>query len=122
MLGGALTDEGPRIVYAKGRSNIATSSSIRPASTLERSRISLINDRRWRPEERMSSVYSACFSFSSPNNSPQDFRETDDGIERGAQLVRHVGEEFRLVPISGLDLPTLILDLSEQPRVLYREG
>src|SRR5215475_13291464 len=44
-----------------------TSSSIRPASTLERSRISLIRERRWRPEERMSSVYSACFSLSSPN-------------------------------------------------------
>src|SRR5437899_2323481 len=40
---------------------------MRPASTLERSRISLISDSRWRPEERMSSVYSACFSFNSQN-------------------------------------------------------
>ena len=51
---------------------------------------------------------------------PQDFREADDGIERRAQLVRHVGEKLRLVPVSGLDLAALILDLTEQPRVLDR--
>src|SRR5215831_18482404 len=33
---------------AKGRSNLASSSSMRPASTLERSRISLISESRWR--------------------------------------------------------------------------
>ena len=33
----------------------------------------------------------------------------------------HVGEEFRLVAIGGLDLPALILDLPEQPRVLDRQ-
>ena len=26
---------------------------------------------------------------------PQNFREPDNGIERGAQLVGHVGEEFQ---------------------------
>src|SRR5437867_1158409 len=26
---------------------------------------------------------------------PEHFREADDGVERRAQLVRHVGEEFR---------------------------
>ncbi len=50
----------------------------------------------------------------------QDFGEADDGVERRAQLVRHVGEEFRFVPVGGLDLPALILDLAEQPRILYR--
>ena len=53
----------------------------------------------------MSSVYSACFSFSSPNSlSPQDFRETDDGVERSAEFVGHIGEKFRLVAVGGLDL------------------
>ena len=70
----------------------------------------------------MSSVYSACFSFSSPNNLSQHFGETDDGVERSAQLVRHVGEEFRLVPVRGLDLATLFLDFAKQPRILYRQS
>src|SRR3990172_2309188 len=48
-------------------SKLANSSSIRPASILERSRMSLIRERRWRPEERTSWRYSACFSFTSPN-------------------------------------------------------
>ena len=38
---------------------------------------------------------------------PQDFREADDGVERRAQFVRHVGEKFRLVPVRGLDLTAL---------------
>jgi hypothetical protein len=46
-----------------GRSNLLNSSSMRPASTLERSRISLISESRWRPNDRMSSVYSDCFSL-----------------------------------------------------------
>src|SRR3990172_12004796 len=52
----------------------------------------------------------------------QDFRETNDGVEWGSKLMGHVGEEFRLVSVSGLDLPALILDLAEQPGVLDREG
>src|SRR6266478_6743976 len=52
---------------------------------------------------------------------PQDFRETNDGIERRAQLVRHVGEELRLMPVGGLDLPAFVLDLAEQPGVLNRQ-
>src|SRR6266550_4954565 len=68
MLGGRSRTKVRALSMAKGRSNVASSSSIRPASTLERSRISLMRDKRWRPEERMSSVYSACFSFRSPNS------------------------------------------------------
>ena len=34
---------------AKGRSNVASSSSMRPASTLERSRISLMSDKQMAP-------------------------------------------------------------------------
>src|SRR3990172_779659 len=52
----------------------------------------------------------------------QDFRETNDGVEWGSKLVGHVGEKFRLVPIGSLDLPALIIDLAEQPRVLDRQG
>ena len=37
---------------------------------------------------------------------PQDFREANDGVERRAQLVGHVGEEPGLVPVGGLDWPS----------------
>ena len=46
--------------------NGASSSSTCPASTLERSSTSLMSESRWFPEDRMSSRYSACFSFTSP--------------------------------------------------------
>jgi hypothetical protein len=42
----------------------------------------------------------------------------DDRVERRAQLVRHVGQELRLVAVGGLELAALVLDLPEQPRVL----
>ena len=48
----------------------------------------------------------------------QHFGEADDGVERRAQLVRHVGEELRLVLVRDLELPALVLDLAEQARVL----
>ena len=93
---------------AVGRSNVLSSSSIRPASTLERSRISLIRDRRWRPEERMSSVYSACFSFSSPNSlSPKTsekpmmalsgVRSSCDMLARNSDLCRLAASIWRLL-------------------------
>jgi hypothetical protein len=34
----------------------------------------------------------------------QDLREPDDGVERRAQLVRHVGEKLRLVAVGRLEL------------------
>ena len=43
-----------------------SSSSILPASTLERSRISLISWSRWRPLTSTLLMYLVCFSFSSP--------------------------------------------------------
>ena len=70
----------------------------------------------------MSSVYSACFSFRLAKEFfLQDFGEADDGVERGAQLVRHVGEELRLVAVGGFDLAALFLDLAKQPGVLDRQ-
>src|SRR6266511_6483133 len=52
---------------ALGRSKSVVSSSIRPASIFERSRMSLMRDRRCRPDSRMSWRYSVCFSLMSPN-------------------------------------------------------
>ena len=48
----------------------------------------------------------------------QHLGEADDRVQRRAQLVRHVGEEFALVPARRLELAALLLDLAEQPRVL----
>ena len=45
----------------------------------------------------------------------------DDGVERGAQLVAHVGEELRLVLARLRELPARFLDLVEQPHVLDRD-
>src|SRR5262249_28662414 len=52
----------------------------------------------------------------------QDFREADDRVQWRSKLVGHVGQEFRLVPVGRLDLPTLLLDLAEQPGVLDGES
>ena len=35
----------------------------------------------------------------------EHLREADDGVQRRAQLVRHVGQELRLVAARGLELP-----------------
>ena len=42
----------------------------------------------------------------------------EDGVERRAQLVAHIGEELRFVLARLLDLPALVLDFFEQPHVL----
>src|SRR5499427_10157512 len=46
----------------------------------------------------------------------------EDGVERRAELVAHVGEELRLVPAGQLQLPPLVLDLAEQARILDGQG
>src|SRR5664279_4181716 len=51
----------------------------------------------------------------------QHLREADDRVERRAQLVRHVGEELRLMLVGELELAALRLDLVEQARVLDRD-
>src|SRR6266508_15905 len=48
----------------------------------------------------------------------QDLGETDDRIERSAQLVRHIGEKLRLMAIGRLNLPALVIDLAKQSRIL----
>src|SRR5262249_55467670 len=44
--------------------------------------------------------------------------QPDDGVERGAQLVAHAGDELRLVLARLLQLAALVLNLAEQARVL----
>src|SRR5262249_31306712 len=46
------------------------------------------------------------------------FRQSNDGIERRAQLVAHTGDELRLVLARLPELPALVLDFVEQPQVL----
>ena len=45
----------------------------------------------------------------------------EDGVERRAQLVAHVGEELRLVLARLGELAALVLDFVEQPHVLDRD-
>ncbi len=52
----------------------------------------------------------------------QHFGKADDGVERRAELVRHVREKLALVPARDLELPALVLDLAEEARVLDGEG
>ena len=51
----------------------------------------------------------------------QDLAVADDGVERRAQLVAHIGEELRLVLAGDFEFAALVLDLVEQPRVLDRQ-
>src|SRR6516225_4795 len=46
------------------------------------------------------------------------FGIAQDGIERGTQLVAHIGKELRLVLARLFKLTALVLDLMEQPRIL----
>ena len=52
---------------------------------------------------------------------PQHLGDADDGVERRAQLVAHVGQELRLVLARYLELAALVLNFVEQPHVLDRD-
>ncbi len=52
----------------------------------------------------------------------QHLGETDHRIQRGAQLVRHVGEELRLVPARCLELPIQAAQLVVHPVEVRGEG
>ena len=96
----------PRAPGLRAARTAPRSSSTCPASTLDRSRMSLISSSRWSAEEWMSSRYSSCFSFTSPNSfCCKHLGEADDGVQRGPQLVAHVGQELGLV--LGRDLQCL---------------
>ena len=46
------------------------------------------------------------------------FGIAQDGVERRAQLMAHIGEELRLVLARDFELTALVLDFVEQPHVL----
>src|ERR1700730_15329938 len=50
----------------------------------------------------------------------QHLAPSDDGVERRAQLVTHVGQDLRLVLTCLCKLAALVLDFVEQPHVLDR--
>ena len=52
---------------------------------------------------------------------PQNFRKTDDRVERRTQLMGNVGEKLRLVPIRRFQLSALRLDFTKKPGVLDRQ-
>jgi len=54
----------------------------------------------------------------SPGVGDHHLRQANDGVERRTQLVAHAGEELRLVFARHLKLAALLLDLTEQTRVL----
>src|SRR5262249_30014959 len=51
----------------------------------------------------------------------QHVGESDNGIQRRAQLVADAGDELRLVLACQLQLAALLLDLAEQARILDRQ-
>src|SRR5215510_5192177 len=51
---------------------------------------------------------------------PQHLADADDGVERGAQLVAHIGEELRLMLACLSELSAFFLDIVEQPHILDR--
>src|SRR5262249_5180385 len=53
---------------------------------------------------------------------PEHLADADNGIERGAQLMAHVGEELRLVLARLGKLAALVLNFVEQPHVLDRDA
>ena len=50
-----------------------------------------------------------------------EFGVAEDGVERRAQLVAHVGQELRFVLACDLKLPALLVDLGEEVCVLDRK-
>ena len=83
------------------------SSSILPASILERSRMSLISSSRCLPARvdllQVGATKPSCSR--SLGLLLQHLAVADDGVQRRAQLVAHVGEELRLVLARDLELP-----------------
>ena len=51
----------------------------------------------------------------------QHLGQADDGVERRAQLMAHIGEELRLVLARNLECAALLFNLAEEARVLDRE-
>ena len=103
---------------ASPSAKVECSSSIRPASTLDRSRISLSSSSRCLPGAAdVAQVLLLALVEVAEHALEQHLGEADDGVERRPQLVRHAGQELGLVPARDLELGALALQLAEQPRV-----
>ena len=95
--------------------NGATSSSTWPASTLARSRMSLISASRWLAGgQDVFEVFLLLLVDLTEHPFAQHLREPDDRVQRRPQLVRHVGEKLRLVPARRLELAALQVKLRER--------
>ena len=67
--------------------------------------------RRSLPAEWIVCAYSTCFGVRCPSSlSGQEVGQDQQRVERRAQLVRHVGEELRLVPRGDRELVGLLLE------------
>ena len=91
----------PRAWRRRGSGSSSTcsgSSRMRPASIFDMSRMSLMTSSRYWPLWWMSRQYSRYLSRAERAEHARlhDLGEADDGVERRAQLVAHIGEEFRL--------------------------
>ena len=85
--------------------------SILPASTLDRSRMSLISWSRSVPALWMVCANSTCRLLRLPSGlSVEQLREDQQRVERRAQLVRHVREELRLVARRQRELLGAVLE------------
>ena len=99
--------------------NGATSSSICPASTLDRSRTSLISASRWLAGgEDVVEVLRLLLVHLAEHPLAQHLGEAEDRVQRRPQLVRHVGQELGLVPAGRLELAALLVQLGECRREL----
>ena len=96
--------------------NGAISSSTCPASTLDRSRTSLMSESRWLAGgEDVVEVLLLLRVELAEHPLAQHLREADDRVQRRAQLVRHVRQELGLVLARGLELPVEALELVVHP-------
>ena len=91
-------DDAHGVVEQRSSSSSSRSSRMRPASIFDMSRMSLMTSSRYWPLWWMSRQYSLIFVGAERAEHARfhDLGEADDGVERRAQLVAHVGEEFRL--------------------------
>ena len=83
--------------------------------------MSLINASRWRPAPSTRSSGSVS-CFQRLRILAQHLGDADDRVERGAQLMAHIGKKLRLVLARLGELTALILDFIEQPHVLERNN
>ena len=100
---------GPR--RAREREPLRVDSSL-PASTRDRSRMSLISSSRSDPDEWITLAYSTCLGGQVLGRVlGQQPGQDQQAVQRGAQLVRDVGQELGLVPGGQVQLPGPLLDL-----------